>query len=68
MTITVCSYPATYRTAHHGGSGEQLPAYAVARDTKTGAVVEVTVLMFPGMSEGDLAEKAIAILRNRKRV
>jgi hypothetical protein len=65
MNITTVYEPATYRTAHHGGSGEQYPAIARVVDRKTGATVEITNAEYPGLDRHALIEKAVAILRNR---
>lgn len=56
---------ATYRSAHHMGSGEQLPAEAWA--SWHSGRVELSGAEYPGLTAAQLEEKAIAILRNRRR-
>lgn len=67
LTIGTAYEPATYRYAHHLGSGEHLPAVARAWDRKTGASVEVSGSQYPDLDQPALIEKAVAILRRRHR-
>lgn len=67
MHITTAYDPATYRSAHHMGSGEYLPAVARATERKTGATVEISGAEYPGLDRHAMIEKAVAILRNRFR-
>lgn len=56
---------ATYRYAHHMGSGERVPAFAWAK-WKAGRV-ELCGDDYPSLAPEELEQKAVAILRNRKR-
>lgn len=58
-------YEATYRTAHHGGSGEQLPAMAEAWvETRDGAHTNVCLHAsdYPNLTPEQLQAKARAML------
>lgn len=54
---------ATYRYAHHMGSGERIPAMAWAawREGR----VELSGDAYPHLTPVELEQKAVAILRNR---
>lgn len=60
--------PATGRYGAHMGVYQEFPAEAVAIDSTTGARVEISGAQYPGLSDAQLAEKAVAILRARRKL
>jgi hypothetical protein len=56
---------ATYRYAHHMGSGERVPAMAWA--TWRSGRVELCGDDFPRLTSAELEQKAVAIMRERRR-
>jgi len=59
--------PATSRYGAHMGTCQHFPAYAEAwQDGKTGRV-EITSEQYPGLDDGQLVEKAVAMFRARCR-